>query len=376
MTEAETGRIAPIETIIEEARNGRMTVLIDHEDRENEGDLIIPAQMATPEAINFMATHGRGIICLALTPERIDALGLVVLSPKHRTRIDTAFTVSVEARTGVTSGTSVHDRARTVAVAIDPASGPEDILSPGHVFPLRARPGGVLTRAGHTEAAVDIARIAGLNPSAVICEVLREDGRMARVPDLLPFAARHGLKIGTISDLVAYRLQHDRVVERVAEQPWISPSGRTWRLAVYRDLSDNAEHMAVTLGAVGPDMLVRVHAVSLLDDLLGVDPRRGNSLPTAIQRIEAAGRGVIVIVRDGNPRDLTDRVAEASHPADAHRALRLYGAGAAILRDLDVTSMILLANSPPPRMSGIEGYGLQINAVRMLGEDESDGRLS
>ena len=370
--------LATTAEIIAEAKNGRMFVLVDHEDRENEGDLVVPAPMATPAAINFMATHGRGIICLALTPERIDALGLEVLSPKHRSRVDTAFTVAIEAREGITTGTSVQDRARTIAAAIDPASGPRDIVSPGHVFPLRARPGGVLVRAGHTEAAVDIARLAGLDPSAVICEILSGDGSMARMPELIPFARRHGLRIGTIKDLIAHRLRCDQIVDPVATGGWRSPSGRQWRLQVFRDRTGGGEHVALILGHTRPDLLVRVHAISVLDDLLALEPRRAGRLPAAVQHIEAAGDGIIALVRDGNPRDLSERLEEsgpppAGAPADESRTLRLYGTGAAILRRLGVTSMTLLTQSPPPRMAGIEGYGLSITGVCRLEPDSDDG---
>ncbi len=371
----DSGPISPIEDIIEDARNGRIFVLVDHEDRENEGDLVVPAQMATPQAINFMATHGRGIICLSLTPERIHALGLTALSPKHRTRLDTAFTVSIEAREGITTGTSVHDRARTVAAAIDPESGPDDIVTPGHVFPLRARPGGVLARAGHTEAAVDIARLAGLNPSAVICEILTEDGSMARLPDLIPFAVRHGLRIGTIADLIAYRLQHDQIVDAIASRRWTSPSGREWQLKLFRDRIEDSEHVALVFGDIRATELVRVHAISVLDDLLGFVPSLADRLPAAIERIESEGHGIIALVRDGNPREISDRLAEPEPEGQSYQSktLRQYGTGAAILRELGVSSMILLTNSPPPKIAGIEGYGLRIAGVeRLRGRNDNE----
>ena len=247
--------ISSVEDIIEEARNGRMFVLVDHEDRENEGDLVIPAQMATPDAINFMATHGRGLICLALPAARIDALGLPLMSPKNSSRHETAFTLSIEAREGVTTGISAHDRARTVSVAIDPTKGAADIATPGHVFPLRARDGGVLVRAGHTEAAVDIARLAGLNPSGVICEIMNEDGSMARLPDLVGFAQKHGLRIGTISDLIAYRRRHDNLIAERAQARVTSACGGEWMMRIFADETHGAEHIALTKGnllAPGP----------------------------------------------------------------------------------------------------------------------------
>ena len=272
--------ISSIEDIIEDARNGRMFILVDHEDRENEGDLVIPAQMATPEAINFMATHGRGLICLSLTGERLDALGLPLMSASNSSRHETAFTISIEAREGVTTGISAHDRARTISVAIDASSGPQDIATPGHVFPIRAREGGVLLRAGHTEAAVDVARLAGLNPSGVICEVMNDDGTMARLPDLVAFGQRHGLKIGTISDLIAYRRRHDSLVREKAVQTVTSEFGGEWTLKTFTETAGDAEHIVMSKGNVtdGKPALVRMHVVNPIDDLLGPEP--GTVAPT------------------------------------------------------------------------------------------------
>ena len=259
------------ETIINEARNGRMFILVDDEGRENEGDLVIPAQMATPDAINFMARHGRGLICLALTKDRADQLGLEPMTRTNRSRNETAFTVSIEAREGITTGISAADRARTIAVAIDASNGPDALVSPGHVFPLVARPGGVLVRAGHTEAAVDVARLAGLNPSAVICEVMRDDGTMARLDDLMDFARAHGLKIGTIRDLIAYRLKKDHLVERVATCPFTAESGTEWQAQVFRDKSSGEEQLALVHGTLDPakPVLVRMHSLDLFADVLG-----------------------------------------------------------------------------------------------------------
>src|SRR5512146_2749877 len=257
------------EAIIDEARNGRMFILVDDDDRENEGDLVIPAQMATPESINFMARHGRGLICLALTKERADQLGLEPMARTNRSRMETAFTVSIEAKEGISTGISAADRARTVAVAIDSANGPDEIVSPGHVFPLVARPGGVLVRAGHTEAAVDVSRLAGLNPSGVICEIMREDGTMARLEDLMEFAKLHGLKIGTIRDLIAYRMRHDHMVERVAETRFTSEHGGKWTAMTYANTAEYAEHIVLMKGRVDPTKptLVRVHVQSMFTDL-------------------------------------------------------------------------------------------------------------
>src|SRR6187551_1864668 len=258
------------EAIINEARNGRMFILVDDESRENEGDLVIPAQMATPDAINFMARHGRGLICLALTKERADQLQLAPMARDNRTRMETAFTVSIEAREGVTTGISAADRARTVAVAIDAANGPDALVSPGHVFPLVARPGGVLVRAGHTEAAVDVARLAGLNPSGVICEIMREDGTMARLDDLMEFARTHGLKVGTIRDLIAYRLKKDHLVDRVAVTRFTASSGADWEAQVFRDKATGEEQLALVHGTLNTDepTLVRMHSIDLFADVL------------------------------------------------------------------------------------------------------------
>ena len=267
--------IAPIEDILDAARNGKMFILVDHEDRENEGDLVIPAQMATPDAINFMATHGRGLICLAMTSDRVDDLGLDLMRTNNSSRHETAFTVSIEAREGVTTGISAHDRARTVSVAIDASKGPADLASPGHVFPLRARKGGVLVRAGHTEAAVDISRLAGLNPSGVICEIMNEDGSMARLPDLISFAQKHGLKIGTISDLIAYRRRHDNLVSVKSENTVTSEFGGDWQMRVFEDETHGDQHVALIKGDISGDdpVLVRMHAMDPMLDIIGAGPK-------------------------------------------------------------------------------------------------------
>src|SRR5215475_13128129 len=303
--------LSPPEALIEEARNGRMFILVDDEDRENEGDLVIPAQMATPEAINFMARYGRGLICLALTSQRVQELGLPLMSPNNESRLRTAFTVSIEAREGITTGISASDRARTVAVAIDPSKGGPDIVSPGHVFPLVARNGGVLVRTGHTEAAVDLARLAGLNPSGVICEIMNDDGTMARRDDLIAFAQRHGLKIGTIADLIAYRRRHDRIVERAMESDFESRWGGKFRMHVYVNRVAHAEHIALVKGDVsgsGP-VLVRMHELNVLDDVLADrSSGRGGELHAAMDAIGAAGRGVVVLIREPLPTSLSDRV--------------------------------------------------------------------
>ncbi|MDQ7261617.1 3,4-dihydroxy-2-butanone-4-phosphate synthase [Paracoccus sp. PS-1] len=353
--------ISPIEEIINEARNGRMFILVDHEDRENEGDLVIPAQMATPDAINFMATHGRGLICLAMPAARIDVLGLQLMSPKNSSRHETAFTMSIEAREGVTTGISAHDRAHTVAVAIDPTKGPADIATPGHVFPLRARDGGVLVRAGHTEAAVDVARLAGLNPSGVICEIMNEDGTMARLPDLIAFAQKHGLKIGTISDLIAYRRRHDNLIAERGQRAVHSLHGGDWMMRIFADETTGAEHIVLTKGdltAPGP-VTVRMHVLDPLHDVLGIGRENAGTLDAAMRIIAEEGRGVVVLFRDLEPR-LPRQGEVSSH------VLRQYGLGAQILSALGLSELVLLTNSAPVKVVGLDAYGLSIHSTRSI----------
>jgi 3,4-dihydroxy 2-butanone 4-phosphate synthase/GTP cyclohydrolase II len=360
--------MAPIEEIIEEARNGRMFILIDDEDRENEGDLVIPAEMATAEAINFMAKYGRGLICLSMTRERIEKLGLPMMAQSNASRHETAFTVSIEAREGVTTGISAGDRARTVAVAIDPANGPADIVSPGHVFPLLARDGGVLVRAGHTEAAVDVARLAGLNPAGVICEIMNDDGTMARTPDLLTFARVHGLKIGTIADLIAYRRRHDRIVQRTLETDFHSVHGGDWRMVVYVNLVARAEHVALIKGDIadGAPVLARMHALNVLDDVLGDrDSGKGGLVHRAMQMIAAEGRGILLLLREPLPTSLGDRLRARLAGTEDPGQLRDYGVGAQILIDLGVSEMILLTNSKKT-IIGLDGYGLRVVERRSI----------
>ncbi len=353
--------ISKVEEIIEDARNGRMFILVDHEDRENEGDLVIPAQMATPEAINFMATHGRGLICLALPAARIDALGLPLMSSYNSSRHETAFTISIEAREGVTTGISAQDRARTVSVAIDPTRGAADIATPGHVFPLRARDGGVLVRAGHTEAAVDIARLAGLNASGVICEIMKEDGTMARLPDLIAFAQKHNLKVGTISDLIAYRHRHDNLVKESAVKSVQSEFGGDWMMRVFTDETQGAEHIVLSKGDISGDdpVLVRMHALNPLEDALGLGPHPADELRHAMQEIAREGRGLVVLLRDPSMKLVTDGQVSP-------QILRQYGLGAQILTALGLTKLILLTNSPLPKVVGLDGYGLSIEGTRAI----------
>jgi 3,4-dihydroxy 2-butanone 4-phosphate synthase/GTP cyclohydrolase II len=356
------------EEIINEARNGRMFLLVDDEDRENEGDLVIPAQMATPDAINFMARHGRGLICLALTKERADGLGLEPMARTNRSRNETAFTVSIEAREGITTGISAADRARTVAVAIDSLNGPDALVSPGHVFPLVARPGGVLVRAGHTEAAVDIARLAGLNPSGVICEVMRDDGSMARLEDLIDFARAHGLKIGTIRDLIAYRLKKDHLVERVAISPFVSLSGAQWQAQVFRDKASGEEQLALVFGTLdtAKPALVRMHSLDLFADVLGEKGPKSGVLQQAMRMIEAEGAGVVVTLHAAAPGSLSRSLdLRAGKPVEVGDAVRGYGTGAQILAALGIHDMILLSNSRHSPV-GLSGYGLAIVEERPI----------
>jgi len=356
--------ISSVEEIIEDARNGRMFILVDHEDRENEGDLVIPAQWATPDAINFMATHGRGLICLSMTSERIEQLGLTLMSTNNSSRHETAFTTSIEAREGVTTGISAADRARTIQVAIDASKGAQDIATPGHVFPLRARTGGVLVRAGHTEAAVDISRLAGLNPSGVICEIMNEDGSMARLPDLVAFAQRHNLKIGTISDLISYRRRHDNLVRVRDEQQVESEFGGTWTMRIYTDETQGAEHIVLVKGDIsGPEpVLVRMHAMDPLLDVVGTGPKgRAGEFGDAMKLIAAEGRGVLVLLRD-----LTMKLSPGDEVSP--QTLRQYGLGAQILSSLGISDMILLTNSPKPRVVGLDAYGLSIVGTRKISE--------
>ena len=360
--------LVPIEEIIEEARNGRMFILVDDEDRENEGDLVIPAQMATPDAINFMAMHGRGLVCLTLTRERTEHLGLELMSRNNGTRHETAFTVSIEAREGVTTGISAGDRARTVAVAIDASKGRQDIVTPGHVFPLIARDGGVLVRAGHTEASVDIARLAGLNPSGVICEIMNEDGTMARMNDLIPFARRHGLKMGTIRDLIEYRRKHDHLVECVSEAPFMSDYGGEWTAKSFRNKTDGTVNIVLQKGHVvpGTPTLVRMHGISIYSDVLGAPGPRKRTLQRAMAEIGREGAGVIVLLMPGDPESLT-REVEAASGQPPSMDLRTYGIGAQILVDLGVQDMILLTNAHH-NVVAIEGYGINIVGERPIPE--------
>jgi 3,4-dihydroxy 2-butanone 4-phosphate synthase/GTP cyclohydrolase II len=370
------GFLSPIDEIIEDMRNGRMIILVDAEDRENEGDLVIPAQMATPDAINFMAKHGRGLVCLSLTRQRADQLRLEYMTRQNEARNRTAFTVSIEAREGIATGISAHDRARTISTAIDPTKDHDDIVSPGHVFPLIAREGGVLVRAGHTEASVDLSRLAGLYPAGVICEIMNDDGTMARMPDLVAFAQRHGLKIGAIEDLIAYRLKHDRIVRRVAQSRLDSGFGGMFDLHVYETTVEPVEHLALVKGdldAPGP-VLVRVHAVNPLSDLIGIgsDGIKGSLIELSMRAIAEEGRGVLVLIRDLRPKSVSEWMANSAarkrpKKSDDERRQVEIGIGSQILRDLGIADMTLLSNGPPSRYVGLEAFGLRIVGQRKIG---------
>ena len=381
MSSSDTDYLSPIEEVIEDARNGRMFILVDDEGRENEGDLIIPAEKATADVVNFMAKHGRGLICLAMPRERVEQLGLHLMSPRNEARHQTAFTVSIEAREGVTTGISAADRAHTIAVAIDPAKGRNDIVTPGHVFPLIAQDGGVLVRAGHTEAAVDMARLAGMNPSGVICEVMNDDGTMARLPDLVKFAQLHGLKVATITDLIAYRRHTEKVVERIFESRINSRFGGEFKVLVYANKVAYAEHIALVKGDISGEepVLVRMHQLNVLADALGDmtigqffqgEPRaRGGELESAMRAIAAKGRGVIVMIREPTPTSLSRflREREGQTLKKPIAELRQYGVGAQILLDLGVSKMILLSNTRRT-IVGLDGYGLTLVGQQPLAE--------
>ncbi|TDW58851.1 3,4-dihydroxy 2-butanone 4-phosphate synthase/GTP cyclohydrolase II [Novosphingobium sp. PhB55] len=361
--------LSTAEEIIDEARNGRMFILVDDEDRENEGDLVIPAQMATPEKINFMARYGKGLICLAMTESRVSQLGIGLMSARNGTKHGTAFTTSIEARVGVTTGISAADRARTIAVAIDGTKGSDEIVTPGHVFPLIAREGGVLVRAGHTEAAVDVARLAGLNPSGVICEIMKEDGTMARLDDLIAFSRLHGLKVGTIRDLIAYRRRHDTLVERTAQASFHSRWGGDWQAITYRNRATDTEQIALVKGRIDPvrPTLVRMHVISTLTDIFAAQSSGSGVLESAMQAIAEEGAGVVIAInRARNDRFTMALKAQAGtlSPADMDE-LRDYGVGAMILTDLGIEKMTLLTNTHRTPVA-LAGYGLSIEGERPI----------
>lgn len=363
-----------VETAIEEIREGRIVVVVDAPDRENEGDLVIAAQFATPEVIAFMAREGRGLICLCLTGERCDNLGLRMMTDRNETQFGTAFTVSIEAREGVSTGISAHDRSRTIQVAIDPMRGAEDVVQPGHVFPLRARPGGVLERAGQTEAAIDLARLAGLNPSGVICEVMKDDGTMARVPDLIDFCGRHNLKLLAISDLIEYRRQHERLVNRAVEVRLPTAYGE-FKAVLYEETLTGKQHVALVRGdlADGDDVLVRVHSECLTGDVFHSQRCDcGEQLDSAMRMISNEGVGVLLyMAQEGRGIGLLDKLRayslqdEGLDTVEANIALgykpdeREWGIGNQILADLGLRTIRLLTNNPK-KISGLQAFGLTV----------------
>ena len=367
MTAPSQNELSTIEEVIADAKAGKLFILVDDEDRENEGDLCVVAECATADAINFMAKYGRGLICLALTRQRTERLGLAMMDRRNESRHETAFTVSIEAREGVTTGISAHDRAHTIKTAIDPNCNERDITTPGHIFPLVGRDGGTLVRAGHTEAVIDIARAAGYdNPAGVICEIMNDDGRMARLPDLVTFAKAHDLKIASIADLIAWRRRNESLVQRMVETTVTTRIGGDWRMMIYANTISNIEHIALVKGDISGDapVLVRMHALDLMADLLGEvsEKRAGNELAAAMQMIGDAGQGVVVVLREASASSLTAMVSQkivAQIDGGSNRELRDYGVGAQILADLGVSQMVLLSNTRPNVVS-LEGYDLEI----------------
>ena len=367
MTAPSQNELSTIEEVIADAKAGKLFILVDDEDRENEGDLCVVAECATADAINFMAKYGRGLICLALTRQRTETLGLAMMDRRNESRHETAFTVSIEAREGVTTGISAHDRAHTIKTAIDPNCNERDITTPGHIFPLVGRDGGTLVRAGHTEAVIDIARAAGYdNPAGVICEIMNDDGRMARLPDLVTFAKAHDLKIASIADLIAWRRRNESLVQRMVETTVTTRIGGDWRMMIYANTISNIEHIALVKGDISGDVpvLVRMHALDLMADLLGEvsDKRAGNELAAAMQMIGDVGKGVVVVLREASASSLTAMVSQkivAQIDGGSNRELRDYGVGAQILTDLGVSQMVLLSNTRPNVVS-LEGYDLEI----------------
>ena len=367
MTLKSQNELSTIEEVIADAKAGKLFILVDDEDRENEGDLCVLAECATADAINFMAKYGRGLICLALTRQRTETLGLTMMERRNESRHETAFTVSIEAREGVTTGISAHDRAHTIKTAIDPNCNERDITTPGHIFPLVGRDGGTLVRAGHTEAVIDIARAAGYdNPAGVICEIMNDDGRMARLPDLVTFAKEHDLKIASIADLIAWRRRNESLVQRMVETTVTTRIGGDWRMMIYTNTISNIEHIALVKGDISGDtpVLVRMHALDLMADLLGEvsEKRTGNELASAMKMIGNAGQGVVVVLREASASSLTAMVSQkivAQIEGGSNRELRDYGVGAQILTDLGISQMILLSNTRPNVVS-LEGYDLEI----------------
>jgi 3,4-dihydroxy 2-butanone 4-phosphate synthase/GTP cyclohydrolase II len=377
MTPPSRNGLSTIEEVIADAKAGKLFILVDDEDRENEGDLCVIGEYATADAINFMAKYGRGLICLALTRIRTEQLGLTMMERRNESRHETAFTISIEAREGVTTGISAADRALTIKTAIDPNCGERDITTPGHIFPLIARDGGTLVRAGHTEAVVDIARACGSDhPSGVICEIMKDDGEMARLPDLIGFAKEHDLKIASIADLIAWRRRNESLVQRTVESAITTRIGGDWRMVIYANTVSNIEHIALVKGDIsaGDPILVRMHALDLMADLLGAvsEKRAGDELATAMAAIAKAGCGVIVVLRESIASSLSSMVSQKlnmTSDTGGNRDLRDYGVGAQILTDLGIRKMILLSDTRPNVVS-LEGYDLEITDWQRIHQEQ------
>ena len=378
MTPPSRNGLSTIEEVIADAKAGDLFILVDDEDRENEGDLCVIGEYAMADAINFMAKYGRGLICLALTRIRTEQLGLTMMERRNESRHETAFTISIEAREGVTTGISAADRALTIKTAIDPNCGERDITTPGHIFPLIARDGGTLVRAGHTEAVVDIARACGSdNPSGVICEIMKDDGEMARLPDLIGFAKEHDLKIASIADLIAWRRRNESLVQRTVESAITTRIGGEWRMVIYANTVSNIEHIALVKGDIsaGDPILVRMHALDLMADLLGAvsEKRAGDELATAMAAIAKAGCGVIVVLRESIASSLSSMVNQKlnmTSDTSGNRDLRDYGVGAQILTDLGIRKMILLSDTRPNVVS-LEGYDLEITDWQRIHQEQT-----
>ena len=377
MTPPSRNGLSTIEEVIADAKAGKLFILVDDEDRENEGDLCVIGEYAMADAINFMAKYGRGLICLALTRIRTEQLGLTMMERRNESRHETAFTISIEAREGVTTGISAADRALTIKTAIDPNCGERDITTPGHIFPLISRDGGTLVRAGHTEAVVDIARACGSdNPSGVICEIMKDDGEMARLPDLIGFAKEHDLKIASIADLIAWRRRNESLVQRTVESAITTRIGGEWRMVIYANTVSNIEHIALVKGDIsaGDPVLVRMHALDLMADLLGAvsEKRAGDELATAMAAIAKAGCGVIVVLRESIASSLSSMVSQKlnmTSDTSGNRDLRDYGVGAQILTDLGIRKMILLSDTRPNVVS-LEGYDLEITDWQRIHQEQ------
>jgi 3,4-dihydroxy 2-butanone 4-phosphate synthase/GTP cyclohydrolase II len=363
--------LSSIEEVVEDASNGKIFILVDNEDRENEGDLCVLGEFASSEAINFMAKYGRGLICLSLPRSQSEKLGLSLMERRNEGRFETAFTVSIEARQGVTTGISAADRALTIKTAIHPNASNNEITTPGHVFPLIAKDGGTLIRSGHTEAVIDIAKLAKSNLSGVICEIMKDNGEMARLPDLIKFSKKHNIKIASISDLISYRRKNEVFVKRVSESILDSKFGGVWRIIVFKNIIDNSEHMALVKGVIDSNssVLVRVHALDLLSDVLGdqYSNRNGSELSTAMETIALNKNGVIILIRDTSPEALSKKITKSINKSNLDNDhLRDYGVGAQILSDLGVKEMTILSNSQKTAI-GLDGFGLTIKNWKKLG---------